>query len=139
MKLQFCGAAGTVTGSCYLLEHAGKKLLIDCGMYQGNKSLRQLNYGAFPFDPASIDTVLLSHAHIDHSGLLPKLTRLGFRGRILCTDGTRDLLTYMLPDSAEVQQSDVARLNRRNAQRGSAAVQPIYTRDDAEHCLAQID
>ncbi|MEO8559491.1 MAG: MBL fold metallo-hydrolase [Rhodospirillales bacterium] len=139
MKLRFCGAAGTVTGSCYWLEHDGKRLLIDCGMFQGNKSLRQLNYGAFPFDPAAIDTVLLTHAHIDHSGLLPKLVRLGFRGRILCTDGTRDLLTYMLPDSAEVQQSDVARLNRRNAQRGAAEVQPIYTRDDAERCLAQTD
>jgi metallo-beta-lactamase family protein len=139
MKLQFCGATGTVTGSCYLLEHDGRKLLVDCGMFQGNKSLRQLNYGAFPFDPASIDAVLLTHAHIDHSGLLPKLTRLGFRGRILCTDGTRDLLTYMLPDSAEVQQSDVARLNRRNAQRGGAQVQPIYTRQDAERCLTQIE
>jgi metallo-beta-lactamase family protein len=108
-------------------------------MFQGHKSLRQMNDGAFPFDAAQIDTVLLTHAHIDHSGLVPKLVRAGFAGRILATAGTRDLLSYMLPDSAEIQQSDVERLNRRNAQRGTPPVEPIYSRGDAERSIALID
>lgn len=138
-RLTFHGAAGTVTGSCYLLEHGGRRVLIDCGMFQGSKSLRQLNYGPFPFAPGEIDAVLLTHAHIDHSGLVPKLLRAGFERRILATEGTRDLLTYMLPDSAAVQEADVARLNRRNAKRGFKPVEPIYSRDDAERAIAHID
>jgi len=139
VTLQFLGAAGTVTGSCYLLQHPKGRLLIDCGLFQGSKTLRELNYGAFPFEPASLDAVLLTHAHIDHSGQIPKLTRLGYGGRIIATEGTRDLLAYMLPDSGALQESEVERLNRRNAQRGRAPVQPIYTRADAEAALKQID
>jgi metallo-beta-lactamase family protein len=139
VTISFHGAAGTVTGSCYLVEHAGGRLLVDCGLFQGSKTLRELNYGPFPFDPSSLDVVLLTHAHIDHSGLIPKLTRLGYGGRIIGTEGTRDLLAYMLPDSGALQESDVERLNRRNAQRGRAAVEPIYTRADAERALRQID
>lgn len=139
ITLAFHGAAGTVTGACFLIEHAKGRVLVDCGMFQGSKTLRELNYRAFPFDPAGIDAVLLTHAHIDHSGLIPKLTRLGYGGRVLATHGTRDLLAYMLPDSGALQESDVERLNRRNAQRGRDPVEPIYTRADAEQSLKQID
>jgi metallo-beta-lactamase family protein len=139
IALSFHGAAGTVTGSCFLLEHANGRLLVDCGLFQGSKTLRELNYRAFPFDPAGIDTVLLTHAHIDHSGLVPRLARMGFAGRVIATEGTRDLLAYMLPDSGALQEGDVERLNRRNAQRGRDPVEPIYTRADAERALKQID
>lgn len=136
--LAFCGAAGTVTGSCYWIAHPRGQFLIDCGLFQGSKTVKALNYGSFPFDAAKLDFALLTHAHIDHSGLLPKLMNVGFTGPIFTTEGSRDLLTYMLPDSGYIQESEVARLNRRNARRGRPPVTPIYTRADAETCLAQI-
>ncbi|PLW76883.1 MBL fold metallo-hydrolase [Cohaesibacter celericrescens] len=132
--LKFCGAAGTVTGSCYLVRTAGHKFLIDCGMFQGTKTIRQLNYNAFPFDPAEIDFVLLTHAHIDHSGLLPKLVKHGFTGQVYMTEPTKDLLGAMLPDSGHIQEMDVMHLNRRNARRGKPLIEPMYTRADAEAC-----
>lgn len=138
VSLNFCGAAGTVTGSCYLVHHPAGRFLVDCGLFQGSKTLRELNYGSFPFDPAKIDFVLLTHAHIDHSGLLPKLVKAGFAGRVVATAGTRDLLTFMLPDAGHIQESDVERLNRRNQQRGRPEVEPIYTQADAEACLARV-
>ena len=131
VTVRFCGAARTVTGSCYLLQTPSGRLLVDCGLFQGQKTLKQLNYGAFPFHPADINQVLLTHAHIDHSGLLPKLVREGFRGRILATRGTIDLCSYMLPDAGSIQESEVASLNRRNSARGRAEVTPIYTQADA--------
>ena len=131
ITLRFCGAARTVTGSCHLFETPAGTLLVDCGLFQGPKTLKALNYGAFPFSPADIDAVLLTHAHIDHSGLIPKLVREGFSGRIFATRGTIDLCSYMLPDAGSIQESEVAALNRRNAARGRAKVSPIYTQADA--------
>lgn len=138
LKVKFCGAAGTVTGSCYWVRSGDTQFLVDCGMFQGPKTVKELNYGDFPFDPAAIDFVFLTHAHTDHAGLLPKLTKHGFSGPIYTTSGSRDLLTYMLPDSAHIQEMEVSRLNRRNRQRGRDEVEPIYTGEDVEACLGQI-
>jgi metallo-beta-lactamase family protein len=138
ISLKFCGAAGTVTGSCYLLAHPRGKLLIDCGLFQGPKTLRELNYGSFPFAPAEIDVVLLTHAHIDHSGLLPKLCSAGYKGKIIATAATNALLEWMLPDCGAIQEGEVQRLNQRNARRGRPAVEPIYTRAEAEAMLPRL-
>ncbi len=131
VTLRFCGASRTVTGSCLYFQTPAGKLLVDCGLFQGPKTLKALNYSQFPFRPAEVDAVLLTHAHIDHSGLLPKLTRDGFRGPIFATRGTIDLCSYLLPDAGSIQESEVVALNRRNAARGRAEVNPIYTQADA--------
>ncbi len=137
LKLTFHGAAGCVTGFCALLETDRARLLIDCGMFQGSKTLKALNYGDFPFGAGSIDAVLLTHAHIDHSGLLPKLMKAGFQGPIHATTATRELCEIMLADSASIQESEVRHLNHRNQRRGRAEVKPIYTVRDAARCLDQ--
>lgn len=137
IRLAFHGAASTVTGSYFLIEHEAGRFLIDCGLFQGTKTVRTLNYGSFPFAPTGIDFVLLTHAHTDPAGLLPKLRRQGFTGPIHATEPTIDLLRFMLPDSGHIQEFEVERLNRRNRQRGRPLVQPIYTRADAERCLEQ--
>jgi len=136
MKLHFLGAAREVTGSCFLVEALNVRFLVDCGMVKGGRTAAARNHEPFPFDPASIDFVLLTHAHIDHSGLLPKLTRAGFKGAIYATPATVDLLGVMLPDSAHIQESDA----KRNAQRlrGKDALPPLYTLQDASDCLQQV-
>lgn len=138
MKVKFCGAAGTTTGSQHLLEVNGQRILLDCGLYQGHrKDAYEVNC-CFPyFDPESIDQVVLSHAHIDHSGNLPNLCRKGFTGNIYATFATRDLCQVMLADSARIQQSDVEWLNKHRKKEGRAAVEPLYTPVDAELCLRQ--
>ena len=135
ITVKFCGAAQTVTGSCYWIRTADSEFLVDCGMFQGSKTLKELNYGAFPFDPANIDFVLLTHAHIDHSGLMPKLIKQGFKGPVYATEGTCDLLSYMLPDSGYIHEREVEHLNRRNVQRGKKEVEAIYDKRDAEKSL----
>ncbi|MBI3441136.1 MAG: MBL fold metallo-hydrolase [Proteobacteria bacterium] len=139
VEIKFCGAAGVVTGSSYLIRTSRGQFLIDCGLFQGTKTVRSLNYGDFGFAPQELGFVFLTHAHIDHSGLLPKLYKRGFAGRVYTTEATRDLLEFMLPDSAFIQETEVRQLNQRNAKRGLPEVVPIYTHEDAETCLAHID
>lgn len=136
--LSFFGAAGTVTGSMYVLATPKARILIDCGMFQGPKTLKELNYRPFPFDPTKLDAVLVTHAHIDHSGLLPKLVRAGYRGPIHAIRGTAELLDWMLPDSANIQESEVVQLNRRRRRSGEDEIEPIYTQMDAARCLTQL-
>ncbi|MGE3247645.1 MAG: MBL fold metallo-hydrolase [Beijerinckiaceae bacterium] len=136
--LSFCGAAGTVTGSCSLVREGKAAFLVDCGMFQGNRSVRELNYEPFPFIPAEIDYLLLTHAHIDHSGLLPKLVKHGFKGPVFATPATADLLEFMMLDSAAIQEADIERLNRKQHRRGKQEVEPLYTREDAEELLSRL-
>lgn len=135
--LSFHGAAGCVTGSCARLQTQEATVLVDCGMFQGSKTLKALNYGDFPFDPTQIDAVLLTHAHVDHCGLLPKLMLAGFEGPIYATAATRDLCAVMLADAGGIQEAEVAALNRRNQRRGLAPVEPIYTEADAARVMKQ--
>lgn len=135
-RLTFHGAARSVTGSCFRLETDHGQILIDCGLFQGAKTEKELNYRPFPFAPDTIDAVILSHAHIDHSGLLPKLVRHGFSGPIHATPATADLAGVMLPDSAHIQEIEVEQFNRRAARRNRGTVTPIYTSIDADACLA---
>lgn len=137
-RITFHGACGIVTGSCFQVKTPQANVLIDCGMFQGTKSIKELNYGPFPFEIGDIDAVLLTHAHIDHCGLLPKLTRHGYKGPIVSTQPTADLLAYVLPDSGYVQETEVIRLNRRNRQRGRPGVEPIYVRSDGEACAKHV-
>ncbi len=138
IKIKFCGAAGTVTGSCFLIKAENCQFLVDCGLFQGSKTIKELNYRSFPFDPRQIDFVLLTHAHTDHAALVPKLIKGGFKGPVYATPATRDLLNYMLPDSGYIQEMEVKRLNQRNRQRGRPSVVPIYTRDEAEMAINRI-
>ncbi|OCC25397.1 MBL fold metallo-hydrolase [Croceicoccus estronivorus] len=129
--LTFHGAAHTVTGSCMEVSFDGHSILVDCGMFQGSRSLEALNAANFTFDPRKIAAVLLTHAHIDHSGLLPKLVAQGYKGPIYCTQPTADLLEYMLADSGRIQEADIARRNRRRDRAGEEPFEPVYTEQDA--------
>ncbi|MGG5890084.1 MBL fold metallo-hydrolase RNA specificity domain-containing protein [Falsiroseomonas sp. HC035] len=137
--LKVCGAARTVTGLCLLFEAPRARILVDCGMFQGPKTLKALNYEPLPFEPRAIHAVLLTHAHIDHSGLLPRLVKMGYRGRIHCTEATRDLCSCLLPDAGHIQEMEVEQLNRRNRRRGREPVAPIYTAQDAERTMRSFD
>ncbi|NCC21615.1 MAG: MBL fold metallo-hydrolase [Alphaproteobacteria bacterium] len=134
MKLSFLGATGTVTGSRYLLEDGHTRVLVDCGLFQGQKELRLRNRAKLPFDPATIDAVLLTHAHVDHSGYLPLLVKSGFRGPIFCSEATFDFCTILLPDCGHIQEEDAERANRYGYSRHKPAL-PLYTEQDAREAL----
>lgn len=131
MRLTFWGAARTVTGSLHMLEYEGGRVFMDCGLYQGRRAEAARFNGEFPAHPSEVDAVLLSHAHIDHSGLLPKLYREGFRGKIYATPATRDLCASMLADSAFIQEKDADWVNRREKRKGDDRIQPLYSQEDA--------
>jgi len=132
VRLTFWGAARTVTGSLHLLEWDGRRVLLDCGMNQGRRAEADRLNREFPVKPGDVEAVLLSHAHIDHSGLLPKLYAEGFRGSVYCTHATRDLCAAMLRDSAHIQEKDAEWLNRRNRRGGADKIEPLYGAEDAE-------
>ena len=132
--LQFLGAAGTVTGSRYLIESEGQRILVDCGLFQGYKQLRERNRADFPVSPDSIDTVLLTHAHLDHSGYIPALVRNGFRGKVICTPATRDLCSLLLPDSGFLQEEEAKHARKKGYSRHGDPT-PLYTGEDAEAAL----
>lgn len=136
-SLTFLGAARTVTGSRHLLRVGGRSILVDCGLFQGLKELRLKNWAAFPVDPSTIDEVVLTHAHLDHSGYLPKLVREGFRGRVFCTRATADLCELLLLDSAKIQESDAAFANRHGFSKHHPAL-PLYGKRDAVRALEQL-
>ena len=136
MKITFCGAAGTVTGSCYLIETDQCRFLVDCGMFQGNRELRQLNRGEFRFNPTQIDFVLLTHAHVDHAGLLPKLWKSGYQGPIYATKATTELSNIILLDSAHIQEMETEWRQRKNQRSGAPVETTLYTIEDAAGCLS---
>ncbi|MGV3651557.1 MAG: MBL fold metallo-hydrolase RNA specificity domain-containing protein [Devosia sp.] len=135
VTLSFHGAAGTVTGSCYRVSHPGGQFLVDCGLFQGNKSVRDLNHKPLPFSPGDIDFLLLTHAHIDHAGLLPRLYRMGWRGPMHMTEPTAGLLEYLLPDSAGIQESEAEAETKKRGRKGEPAAEPLYTMEDATEAL----
>lgn len=135
MQLQFLGATGTVTGSKYLLRHGEANLLIDCGLFQGLKQLRLRNWEPLPLPATDIDAIVLTHAHIDHSGYLPLLSRQGFKGKVYCSEATYDLCRILLPDSGHLQEEEAEYANRRGFSKHKPAL-PLYTQEDAERCLA---
>ena len=137
MKLHFLGAAGTVTGSRYLLERDGARILVDAGLFQGYKELRLRNWEAFPVAPAELAAVVLTHAHLDHSGYLPRLAKLGFRGPIHCTEATAALCRILLPDSGRLQEEEAGYANRKGFSRHRPAL-PLYTEADAQEVLQQL-
>ncbi len=135
VTIHFHGASGTVTGSCYRVVHPAGQFLVDCGLFQGNRSVRDLNLKPLPFDTRAIDFLLLTHAHIDHAGLLPKLTGNGYRKPIWCTPPTAGLLEYLLPDAAGIQESEAEQETRKRGRKGDAPAEPLYTTEDASKAL----
>ncbi len=137
MKLTFLGAARTVTGSKHLLDAGGVRVLVDCGMFQGLKSLRERNWEPFPVPPRSIDVVVLTHAHLDHCGLLPRLVAQGFTGRIFCTGGTQELARIVMEDAARLQEEDAERANRKGYTKHKPAL-ALFTENDAARAILQL-
>lgn len=138
MKIKFCGAVSSVTGSCHLLTTEKHRVLLDCGMFQGGKTLEAMNQEPFPFCPSDVECVILSHAHVDHCGRLPLLVKQGFTGPIYCTDATADLLNIMLPDCAYIQQKETEWANRKAERKGEPLTEPMYTMEDANAALKQV-
>ena len=136
MKVTFLGAAKTVTGSCYLVETKDCKFLVDCGMYQGHAKEDEMNEEAFPFNPSDVDYILLTHAHIDHSGRIPKIYKDGFKGEIITTKATAELCGIMLPDCGHIQEMETEWINRKRLRAGKTPVEPLYTTEEARECLS---
>jgi len=137
MTIQFLGATGTVTGSKYLVQAADKLILVDCGLFQGYKQLRLRNWARLAVDPKTIDAVVLTHAHLDHSGYLPLLVKNGYKGPVFCTAATADLCGILLPDSGHLQEEDARYANRRGFSKHHPAL-PLYSQEDAKRCLSQL-
>lgn len=135
MKIKFCGAASSVTGSCHLITTEKHKVLLDCGQFQGGKTMEAMNWEDFGFNPAEIDCLILSHAHVDHCGRIPLLVKKGFKGKIYCTDATADLVEVMLKDSGYIHEKEAEWKNRKAERAGKAAVEPLYTFNDAVDSL----
>jgi len=133
-SVTFYGGVGTVTGSRYLVEHNGQKILVDCGLFQGLAELRQRNWNPPEFDPRTLDAVILTHAHIDHTGYLPRIVKLGFGGPVFTSKATADLLKILLPDSARLQEEEADYRNRHQLTRHNPAL-PLYTEEDARRAL----
>ncbi|HUF02960.1 MAG TPA: MBL fold metallo-hydrolase [Aridibacter sp.] len=133
-KISFYGGVGTVTGSKYLVESNGKKVLVDCGLFQGLRELRERNWEPLPFDPASLDAVIITHAHIDHTGFLPRIVKLGFNSPVFTSGGTNDLIKILLPDSARLQEEDADYRNRKGLTKHTPAL-PLYDENDADAAL----
>jgi len=138
MKIEFCGASNGVTGSCHLITTEHHSILLDCGQFQGGKAQEALNYEPFPFNPAEIDYMVLSHAHIDHCGRIPLLVKRGFKGAIYCTDATADLLAVMLKDSGYIHEKEAEWKNRKNERAGRPLVEPLYTYNEAVDALKYV-
>ncbi|HZJ30094.1 MAG TPA: MBL fold metallo-hydrolase [Vicinamibacterales bacterium] len=136
-QLTFLGAARTVTGSKYLVQHGDSRVLVDCGLFQGLKELRERNWEPFPIPPSSIHTVVLTHAHLDHVGYLPRLVAQGFTGRVFCTAGTMDLSRLVLPDSARIQEEDARQANKHGYSKHAPAL-PLYTEVEAQRALTKL-
>ncbi|MDP4094209.1 MAG: MBL fold metallo-hydrolase [Bacillota bacterium] len=139
MKITFLGAAKTVTGSSYLVETKGCRFLVDCGMFQGHSKENALNEEPFQFNPADIDYILLTHAHIDHSGRIPKIFMDGFKGKVVTTQATTDLCAIMLPDCGHIQEMETEWTNRKRLRAGKPPIQPLYTFEDARNCMVLFD
>ena len=136
-KISFYGGTGTVTGSKYLLESNGKKILVDCGLFQGLRELRERNWDKLPFNPEEVDAVIITHAHIDHTGFLPRLVKLGFKGRVFTSRATGDLMKILLPDSARLQEEEADYRNKKGLTKHSPAL-PLYDEDDAKETLKRL-
>lgn len=136
VQIAFAGAARTVTGSCYLVTTDSGKILVDCGLFQGSDESDEQNRDAFPFDPKEIDVLLLTHAHIDHSGMIPRLYKCGFRGATVTTHATADLCSIMLADSGYIQESEAEWTNRKRRRAGRPQIEPLYTQRDAQACMS---
>jgi metallo-beta-lactamase family protein len=133
-QIRFLGATGTVTGSRFLVQSKGKKFLVDCGLFQGPKEYRLKNWDEFAISPHELDAIFLTHAHIDHSGFLPRLHRYGFQGKVYCTPATKDLCHILLPDTGHIQEEDAHWANKKGFSKHSPAL-PLYTVEDATNGL----
>ncbi len=136
-SVSFFGGVGTVTGSKYLVESNGKRILVDCGLFQGLRELRERNWQDLPFDPELLDAVIITHAHIDHTGFLPRIVKLGFKGKVYTSNATGDLMKILLPDSARLQEEEAFYRNRKGLTRHKPAL-PLYNEEDAKQALSQL-